>query len=387
MSSDMFPPAPEPPTPLGRHRILSPTAGVRVSPLCLGTMNFGDAWTPVMGECNEKTTFDILDTFYESGGNFIDTANNYQNEESEQRIGKWMKQRGNRDQMVLATKYTTNYLQGKKGKFDLQSNFTGNNAKSMHVSVESSLKKLGTDYIDLLYLHWWDMTTSVEEVMQSLNRLVQSGKVIYLGVSDTPAWIVSKANQYARDHGLRPFSVYQGQWNASQRDLENDVVPMCIAEGMAIAPWKALGGGAFKTEAQMAQKGGRADAIYGGQTEELKKMSSTLENVAKNHKTNITSIALAYVMHAAPDCYPIVGGRNVNHLKDNIEALKIRLSDAEYAHIQEASGFKPLFPQSFIFGGSRYDPNGLNGSDVPLTKTNFVLDCNKPRQPILPAAK
>ena len=223
--------------------------------------------------------------------------------------------------------------------------------------------------------------------MQSLNRLVQSGKVLYLGISDTPAWIVSKANQYARDHGLRQFSVYQGLWNASERDLENDIIPMAIAEGMAIAPWKALGGGAFKTAVQLAEKGGRSDMIYGGQNSALKQMSETLEGVAKSHNTNITSIALAYVMHAAPDVYPIVGGRNVNHLKGNIEALKIRLSDEEYAHIQEASGWQPKFPNSFLFGGTRYDPNAVNASHVPLTKTNFVLDVNKPRQPILPAGK
>lgn len=180
--------------------------------------------------------------------------------------------------------------------------------------------------------------------MQSLNRAVLSGKVLYLGISDTPAWIVSKANQYARDHGLRQFSVYQGLWNASERDMENDIIPMCLAEGMAVAPWKALGGGAFKSPEQAKQAGGRSDMFYGGQNEQMKKMSEVLEGVAKGHDTNITSIALAYVMHAAPDVYPIVGGRNVNHIKGNIEALKIRLSDEEYKHIQEASGWQPKFP-------------------------------------------
>ncbi|KAK6427135.1 hypothetical protein LTR95_016027, partial [Oleoguttula sp. CCFEE 5521] len=117
-------PAPLPKTALGYHRILSPTAGVRVSPLCLGAMNFGDAWKGFMGECDKKTTFEILDFFHESGGNFIDTANNYQNQESEQWIGEWMEERGVRDEIVLATKYTSGYMSNPKA---LKSNYTGNN--------------------------------------------------------------------------------------------------------------------------------------------------------------------------------------------------------------------------------------------------------------------
>lgn len=118
--------------------------------------------------------------------------------------------------MVIATKFTTGFRRGTDPNA-IQQNYQGNHAKSLHVSLNASLKKLKTDYIDLLYLHWWDFTTSIPEIMQSLNIMVQQGKVLYLGISDTPAWIVSQANQYARDHGLRPFSVYQGRWNAAMR--------------------------------------------------------------------------------------------------------------------------------------------------------------------------
>jgi aryl-alcohol dehydrogenase-like predicted oxidoreductase len=217
----LFPAAPTPKSLLGYHRILSPTAGVRVSPLCLGAMNFGDAWEKFLGKCDKKTSFEMMDFFYDNGGNFIDTANNYQAEESETWIGEWMAQRKNRDEIVLATKFTTFYPTGQDKK--VRSNFQGNHAKSLRISLEASLKKLQTDYIDLLYIHWWDFTTSIPELMQALHHVVAAGKVIYLGISDTPAWVVAKANQYARDHGLTQFSVYQGHWSAAMRDFERDV--------------------------------------------------------------------------------------------------------------------------------------------------------------------
>ncbi|KAJ0310010.1 hypothetical protein COL516b_002516 [Colletotrichum fioriniae] len=184
-----LPMAAPPKSPLARYRILSPTASVRVSPLCLGAMNFGDAWKGYMGTCDQKTVEEILDFFHEQGGNFIDTANNYQFEESEEWIGEWMKKRGVRDQMVIATKYTTNFQAGPNAP-GIMANFTGNGSKSLHTSVEASLRKLKTDYIDLLYVHWWDYSTSIPELMQSLNNLVITGKVLFLGISDTPAWIV-----------------------------------------------------------------------------------------------------------------------------------------------------------------------------------------------------
>lgn len=147
----------------------------------------------MLGKFDKQSAFDILDYFNEHGGNFIDTANNYQDEQSEMWIGEWLESRGVRDEMVISTKYSNGYLRYKRGVS--QSSFTGNSTKSMVMSVEASLKKLRTSYIDIFYVHWWDFTTSVPEVMQSLNQLVVSGKVLYLGISDTPAWVVSKANE------------------------------------------------------------------------------------------------------------------------------------------------------------------------------------------------
>jgi aryl-alcohol dehydrogenase-like predicted oxidoreductase len=154
-----------------------------------------------------------------------------------------MKERGNRDEMVIATKFTSNYVGHKKGKGLGSVNSSGNHKRSLHVSLRDSLKKLDTEWVDILYLHWWDWTTSVEEVMDSLDAVVKQGKVLYLGISDTPAYIVSAANTYARATGKTQFSIYQGRWNVILRDLEREIIPMCRHFGMAIAPWDSIGGG------------------------------------------------------------------------------------------------------------------------------------------------
>ncbi len=203
-----------------------------------------------------------------------------------------------------------------------------------------------------LYVHWWDFSASIPELMQSLNHLVVSGKVLYLGVSDTPAWVVSKANEYARNHGLRQFSVYQGRWSAAQRDFEREIIPMCRAEGMSLAPWGALGGGKFKTEAQRQNddKEGRSRAVQASEAEI--NVSKALEAIAERKNTLVTSIALAYVMAKAPYVFPIVGGRKVEHLKGNIEALSIKLSDDDISEIEGAISFDLGFPSNFLYGPS-----------------------------------
>lgn len=188
--------------------------------------------------------------------------------------------------------YTSGYRRHAGG---IQSNYTGNNTKSLHVSVEASLKKMKTSYIDVLYVHWWDFTASVEEVMKSLNTICDQGKVLYLGVSDTPAWIVAKANQWARDHGLRQFVVYQGRWSAADRDFEREIIPMCEAEGMGLAPWGALGGGDFKTEEQKKlQEGRNMGAIGRPPNPRNAEVAKVLEKVANKKGTLITSVAYVF---------------------------------------------------------------------------------------------
>lgn len=366
-----FQPAPKPKSILGYHRVLAPTAGVRVSPLCLGAMNFGEAWSGILGECSKETSFEMLDYFFENGGNFIDTSNNYQSEETEKWLGEWMESRQNRDQIVLATKFTSLYP---SEQVTIKSNYTGNHSKSLRVSLEASLKKLQTSYIDLLYIHWWDFTTSIPEVMKSLHHVVASGKVLYLGISDTPAWIVSKANEYARQQGLTQFTVYQGHWSAAVRDFERDIIPMCESEGMALTPWGALGRGAFMSPEEYEKKAEGRKA--GGQSENAKKVSAVLDKLAKEKGTLITSIALAYVRHKSPYVFPIVGGRKIEHLKSNIEALGIELSDEEVDAIEGAAPFDHGFPMNFIFefgGGPKYNTR-MGPGDITFLKAAGALD-------------
>ena len=336
-----------------------------------------------MGVMTKESVFELLDYFHSQGGNFIDTANNYQSEQSETWIGDWLASRhGIRDQMVIATKYTTAFTRYKGHDNIIQSNTAGNGSKSLHVSVNASLKKLQTDYIDVLYVHWWDFTTSIPELMQSLNTIVQQGKVIYLGISDTPAWVVSKANQYARDHGLRQFVVYQGQWSAANRDFERDIIPMCASEGMGLAPWGALGGGEFKTKKQREEmkKSGEGGRNMGGPSEKHVQLTDKLEELANKKNTAITSIALAYVMHKAPYVFPIVGGRKIEHLKGNIEALGLELTDQEMEEIDNAAPFDVGFPINFLGG-----PKGVNGpGDVWLMNMAGHFDYVESGKPIKP---
>ncbi|CCG80668.1 Norsolorinic acid reductase [Taphrina deformans PYCC 5710] len=362
----LFGPKADPPTPLGRLRILGPNAAIRVSPLCLGAMNIGGAWGEVMGTSSKESSFELMDYFFDSGGNFIDTANNYQNEESEIWIGEWMAKRKNRDQIVLATKYSSPYNTYDKS-IAIHANYTGNHTKSLKLSLADSLRKLQTDYIDLLYVHWWDHTTSIPELMQSLNQLVASGKVLYLGVSDTPAWIVSKANQYAADHGLRGFSVYQGKWSASMRDMERDILPMTRADGLAVCPWGAMGQGAFKTKEQFEEMNKSGEKGRNGRpaTENDKKVTVVLDKLARAKGKSITAIALAYVLQSQPYVHPIVGGRKVSHLKDNIEALTIQLSAEDLDEIHKATDFAIGFPHDMV---------GQSASQNVFIKNAGVLD-------------
>ncbi|KAL8280227.1 hypothetical protein RQP46_007341 [Phenoliferia psychrophenolica] len=346
-----FSPAPLPISALGRHRQLSPTAGIKVSPLALGAMSIGKAWNGVMGSMDKVQSFALLDKFYELGGNFIDTANIYQDGESEMWLGEWMQERGNRDEMVIATKYTSPV---KAGTGPIKSNVWGNHKKSMRLSIRDSLKNLKTDYVDLFYVHWLSHDTSMEEMMQGLHQLVVSGQVLYLGASDLPAWLVSKANQYARDHALTPFCVYQGCWSVMQRDFEREIIGMAQSESMGLVPWNAVGGGKFQTTEDIEKRKAAGDGLrsmFGGdQSEVAAKISAGLSKVAGELGIkSITAVALAYVMQkdSVPYVTPLVGGRKIEHLLDNIQALEIVLTPEHYTYLESIIPFDVGFPLSF----------------------------------------
>jgi len=228
----------------------------------------------------------------------------------------------------------------------------------MHMSVEASLAKLRTSYIDILYVHWWDHTTRVEEVMNGLHNLVTQGKVLYLGISDSPAWVVSKANQYARDHGKTPFVIYQGLWNVMERSFERDIIPMARAEGLALAPWSVLAGGKIRTDAEEERRkesGEKGRVVLDPnweRTDAEKKVCKALEEVAAQvGAKNITSVAIAYVMHKTPYVFPIIGGRKVEHLMQNLEALDISLTPEQIKHIESVTPFDLGFPSNFVGNG------------------------------------
>ncbi|KZV59048.1 Aldo/keto reductase, partial [Peniophora sp. CONT] len=367
-------------------------AGVRVSPLALGAGSIGDKWANFgMGAMDKESSFKLLDAYYEAGGNFIDTASNYQEETSEKYIGEWMEARGIRDEMVIATKYTgpnkrTNDSVG------IKINFGGNNTKNMHIAVEQSLQKLRTSYIDILYIHWWDWTSGVEEVMNSLHNLVASGRVLYLGISDTPAWIVADANRYAHDHGKTPFVIYQGRWNVLARDFEREIIPMARRLGLALAPWDAVGGGKIRTDAEEEARrktGENGRTILSGnweRNEDEKKMAATLEKIAGEiGAKSIQAVAIAYVLQKTPYVFPIVGGRKVEQLNANIEALEIALTKEHIKAIESVVPFDLGFPHNFfgreedevlnplMFMGGHFDRWPLQQPLVPKKNVYFVM--------------
>lgn len=216
--------------------------------------------------------------------------------------------------------------------------------------------------------------------MHSLHNLVAAGKILYLGISNTPAWVVAKANEYARQKGLTQFSVFQGQWNAAEREIEREIVPLCIDDGIAIAPFGVLGMGYFRTSAQREaeKEQGAREGRNVPFVDKPKKiiMADTLEKLALARGTSITSIALAWARTKAPYVFPIVGGRKTEHLKANIEALGIDLTDEEKDAIENAVPFDFGYPQTFLGGskGTQY------AKDAWTTKRQGHFDWVTPQQ-------
>lgn len=223
------------------------------------------------------------------------------------------------------------------------------------------------------------MTAEIPEIMQSLNHLVASGKVLYLGISDTPAWIVVKCNEYARQHGLRQFSVYQGRWSAADRDFERDIIPMCRAEGMGLAPWGTLGRGLFIPKDHIKKGGRNMPSMNNGREAQV---SEQLEKIADRKAVPITSVALAYVLHKSAYVFPILGGRKLNHIRENIDALSLRLTCQDIADIETAYPFDIGFPHNFLSGNTNHGPKGPG--DVRTANVRGSFDYVEDIHPILP---
>ncbi|KAK0449040.1 NADP-dependent oxidoreductase domain-containing protein [Desarmillaria tabescens] len=202
----------------------------------------------------------------------------------------------------------------------------------------------------LLYVHWWDHETSIPEVTDDLRNLVATRKVLYLGISDTPAWVVSQANQYAMDHVRKtPLVIYQGRWDILDRSFEREIIPMAKSLGLALAPWGRLGQGKLRSDAE-EQRGGEGNPGPASLGAALEKV------VAEIGAKSVTAVAIAYMMQKAPYVFPIIGGRKVEHLKANIEALDISLSKEQVEYLEGVVPFDPGFPTTMIGDGSRYNP-------------------------------
>jgi aryl-alcohol dehydrogenase-like predicted oxidoreductase len=316
-----------------RYKLLG-KSGLRVSELCLGTMTFGDDWG--WGAPKEESR-KIFDAFAEgAGGNFIDTANNYTNGTSEKFVGEFM--RSDRDHFVIATKYTLTERR-------TDPNFGGNHRKNLRRSVEGSLQRLGTDHIDLLWLHMWDGMTPVEEVMRSLDDLVRTGTVLYVGISDAPAWVVSQANMLADLRGWSRFVAYQGEYSLASRAPERDILPMASALDMAFLAWGALEGGELTGKYNSPTNEPKRSKDT---NERIKSIASVLMKVAREIGRTPSQVAINWTRQQPYHMIPIIGARSEKQLKDNLGCLNFELTAEQIHHLNEASPIDLGFPHSFL---------------------------------------
>jgi aryl-alcohol dehydrogenase-like predicted oxidoreductase len=321
-------------------------------------MTFGEDWG--WGASKEESRA-IFDCYVERGGNFIDTANGYTNGTSEKIVGELIK--SDRDKFVLATKYSFPTVRG-------DPNSGGNHRKSMFRSLEGSLKRLGTDYVDLLWLHAWDFSTPVEEAMRALDDLVRSGKVLYVGISDTPAWIVSQANMLAELRGWSPFIALQIEYSLIERTPERDLLPMAHSLGMTVTPWGVLGSGiltgkynttppppATKNSGVAGEKvERRLDAINSQKANEQNlKIAGVVMEVAKQIGCSPSQVALAWLRTRPESIVPILGARRLSQIRDNLSSLDVTLADEHIRRLDEVSRIELGFPHDFYADPIRRD--------------------------------
>lgn len=322
------------------------TSGLKVSSLCFGAMGLGKSWN---WGADRETSFKLLETFANAGGNFIDTANIYTDGESEKIIGEFLKTE--RDNFVIATKYTlADSRTGIKaaieeGKGNV--NGTGNNRKNMLRSLQQSLKRLKTDYIDVFYLHIWDHLTPVEEVMRGLDDLVSRGLVHYIAISDTPAWVVSRAQMLAELRGWSQFVALQVEYSLLQRTPERELIPMARELGLTVTPWAPLAGGALTGKYLHGEKGRLPDNSR-RLSPDAQTIIREVVKVAKSYGVPPSQVALRWTMQQAFKCIPIVGATKVTQLEENLNALHLTLDQKHIDLLNEVSSIELGFPGSFF---------------------------------------
>jgi aryl-alcohol dehydrogenase-like predicted oxidoreductase len=315
-----------------RYKLLG-RSGLRVSELALGTMTFGETWG--WGASKDESRA-IFDAFVEEGGNFVDTACNYTDGESERFVGELI--RDDRERFVVATKYTLTQRRD-------DPNAGGNQRKNMVQTLESSLRRLGTDYVDLLWLHMWDGMTPVEEVLRGFDDLVSSGKVLYVALSDTPAWVVSQAVTMADLRGwARPVAV-QFCYSLADRAAERELLPMAAGLDLAATPWGVLEGGAL-TGKYLADT--NEPRRYDGASERVNAIAREVIAVADELDATPSQVATAWVRAQPWPLVPIVGARSEAQMRENLGALELELADEHVERLGAVSGFKVGFARDFL---------------------------------------
>lgn len=316
-------------------------SGLRVSEICLGTMTFGEEWGWGANYDESKKQFF---TYLEQGGNFIDTANRYTEGTSEKMLGEFISESKQRNEIVLASKYAliTDRSAG--------INQSGNHKKNLIQSVEDSLKRLQVDYLDLFYLHAWDFTTYIEEVLRALDDLVRQGKILYLGISDT-AWIVSRANAIAELKNWSAFIALQIEYSLMQRTVERELIPMAEALEMTVVGWAPIAGGALTGKyLQPETKSNRLSDKSVRLSETKQNIAREVIKIAEQINCSPAQVALAWVLQQGKNIIPITGARRTEQLLDNLNACGLSLSEEQVLHLDAVSKIDLGFPHDFLKG-------------------------------------
>ncbi|MFJ9450251.1 aldo/keto reductase [Herbaspirillum sp. NPDC101397] len=334
------------PTSLNHYRLLG-RSGLRVSPLSLGTMTFGSDWGWGADDAEARR---IFDAYVDRGGNFIDTSVNYTNGASERILGSFVK--GKRDQLVIGTKFTM--------ARDLANiNSGGNHRFNLVRSVETSLRQLNTDRIDLMYVHAWDFTTRPDEVMRALDDLVRAGKILYLGICNTPAWRVAELQTLADLRGWSPLVALQIEYSLVERIVEHELLPMAQALGLGVLPWSPLGGGILtgkygradlsdENEADVATSRKGVIASTGHLNQRSLDIADVVGVVAGELGVSRSQVAIAWTLNNPAVVSPIIGARTLRQAEDNLGALEVTLSEDQLTRLNQASAPAPIFPERFI---------------------------------------
>jgi len=318
--------------------------GLRVSPLCLGAMGFGTGWG---WGADEKQSFEMLDLYFQGGGNFIDTANGYQMGQSEQIVGQYVSDRKLRDKAVIATKFTFGAEPGNP-------NAGGNGRKNIYSSVEASLRRLRTDYIDLYYLHAWDTITPVEEVVSTLTDLVHEGKIRYYGLSDTPAWYLTRAQTLAEKDGLERCATLQLEYSLAERSIEREHIPAAQELGIGLCPWSPLAGGLLSGKYRRQGTGGvgegrlaMANPIFNRFTEHNWKVLDTLIEVSRHVGKPPAQVALNWLATQPGVTSIILGATKSAQLAENLACLDVSIPADLRKRLDDVGRPEPVHPYNF----------------------------------------